>query len=119
MLGLEPLTCMDAAPGDADRKQAGGLRRLDVEGRVADVGGLVCAGAEPVEREQQWFRVGLVPRRFVAADNRLEQVCDRNARERELDRLTPLRGDDSQSPTLVFQPNEHAVHTRAADELVV
>ena len=57
--------------------------------------------------------------RLVAADDRLEEMRDRNARERELDGLAPLRGDDPQPPAFVLQPNQHVVHPRAADELVV
>src|SRR5713226_486954 len=110
---------MDAAPGDTDREQAGRLCRLDVEGRVADVRSLFRRGTHPVEREQERLRIRFVPRSLVAADDRLEEMRDRNARERELDGLASLRGDDSQPPALLFEANEHVVHPRATGELVV
>jgi hypothetical protein len=119
VFGLEPFACMDAAPGHADREQTRSLCRLDVERRVTDVSGLTRACAHPLEREQQGLRIGLVPRRLVSADDRLEQMSDRNPREGKLDGLAPLCGDDPQPPPLVLQTNQHLVHPRAADELVV
>src|SRR5258708_24289455 len=104
---------MNTAPGDADREEPGSLRGLDVERRVPDVSRLVCTCAHSVESEQKRFRIGLVPGRLVAADNRLEEMRDRNARERELDGLTSLRGDDAQPAAFVLQPNEPVVHPRA------
>src|SRR5439155_22294284 len=79
----------------------------------------VGAYAQPLKSAEQRSRVWLVSGCHVAADDRLEEMRDQNASERELDGLAPLRGDDPQPPALVLQPNEHVVHPRAADELVV
>ena len=84
LLGLESLARMDPAPADSDGVQPGRLRRLDVERRVADVRGVAGTRAQPFEREQQRLGIGLVLLRLVAADDRLEQVLDRDSREREL-----------------------------------
>ena len=110
---------MDPAPTDADGIQPGRLRRLDVERRVADVNGIVGSSAQPFEREEQRLGIGLVLLRLVAADDRLEQVLDRDSRERELHGLPPLGRDDSEPAPFVFQLHEDLVHPGATDELVV
>jgi hypothetical protein len=110
---------VDAAPGDADRVDARRARRADVEGRVADVDGVLRRGAEPLEREQDRRRVGLVPLGVVGAHDRLEVVAERQPREREVDGLAPLRRDDPEPAAPGVQPVEHVVHPGAALELVV
>src|SRR5436190_21671868 len=105
---------MDAAPGHADRKQTGGLRSLDVERRVADVGSLLGARTETIECEEQRRRVGLVPLGLVTADNGLEEMLDRQPGERELYRLPPLRGDDAEPPALLLDLHEYLLLPYAA-----
>ena len=76
---------MDAAPGDGDRVHAGRLRGGDVERRVADVGGVVRLGAEPLERDEDRVGVRLAARRVVGADDDVEDVPEAERLERELD----------------------------------
>ncbi len=52
LLRREPLLVVDAPPRDRDRLDGGRLRGLDVEWRVADVGGGLRRRLEPREREQ-------------------------------------------------------------------
>ena len=60
-----------------------------------------------------------MPCGLVSADDRLEQMRDRNARKRKLDSLAPLRRDDPEPAAFVLQPDQHLVHPRTADELIV
>ena len=60
-----------------------------------------------------------MPLRLVAADDRLEQMAERDTRECELCRGAPLRRHDPQPPALVLELHEHLVDARAARELVV
>ena len=110
---------MDPAPTDSDGVQPGRLRRLDVERRIADVHGLAGSSAQPFEREEQRLGIGLVLLRLVAADDRLEQVLDRDSRKRELHGLPALGRDDSEPAAFVLQLHEDLVHPGATGELVV
>src|SRR5205085_10269343 len=60
--GPERLRGVDAAPPDGDGEHAGALRRLHVEGRVADVRRLLGTCAEQLERAQDPAGMGLVAR---------------------------------------------------------
>src|SRR5436853_6997126 len=64
---LESRGVVDPAPRHRDGEHACRLRRPDVEGRVADVGGVGGVGSEPLGPEEQRLRVGLVPLGLVAA----------------------------------------------------
>src|SRR5439155_16159597 len=82
LLPLELLTIVDPPPRDRDGMHARGLRRAQVERRVADVCGPARLGVHPFRSEEQRLRIRLVPFGFVTADNRLEEVAERDARER-------------------------------------
>ena len=110
---------MDPAPGHGDGVDPRGLRRADVEGRVADVGRLGGIGAEAFCPEEERFWIGLVAFGFVAADDRLEEMIERDRGERELGRVPPLRGHDAEPPAFRVQPLEHVAHPDARLELVV
>ena len=60
-----------------------------------------------------------MPLRLIAADHRLEQVSERQARESELDGRAPLRGDDPQAAATLSQAYEHALDPVARLELVM
>src|SRR5881227_3292766 len=53
LLGLEPRAVVDPAPRHGDGEHPRRLRRADVEGRVADVGGLLRLRAESLGAEKQ------------------------------------------------------------------
>src|SRR5712691_9552304 len=110
LLALQPLPVVDATPRDGDRVHARGLRRADVERRVAHVRSLDGLGVHPCRGEEQWLRIGLVLLRLVAAHDGLEQMRDGHPRKRELDRETPLRGHDSEAVALRMQAQEHILH---------
>src|SRR5512146_1300709 len=78
VFGFEPLARVDTAPGDTDREEAGRPRRLDVEGRVADVGRLGRLRTKALEREQQGLGVGLVALCLVSAHHGVEEMAERN-----------------------------------------
>ena len=70
LLVEQALVGMDAAPGDRDGERPRGLRCAYVERRVAHVGRLRRASAEPIERCEDRLGVRLVPLRvFVAVDH--------------------------------------------------
>src|SRR2546430_2454047 len=119
LLSLEAGAIVDLAPRHGDRVHAGGLCRTDVERRVADVGRLTRVGVHPARRKKQRLRVRLVPLGLVAADNRLEKMSERHAREGELDRRAPLRGHDPEPPPLLVQADEYILHAGACLELAV
>src|SRR5579864_8227481 len=79
LLALEAPPVVNAAPGDGNRVHAGGFRGPDVERRVADVGGLGRLRVHALRGEKQGLGIGLVLLRLVAADDRLEEVRDRDA----------------------------------------
>ena len=85
LLRFEPRAVVDPAPGHGDGEHPRRLRRADVERRVADVGGLGGVRSEPLGAEQERLRVGLVPLGLVPADDRLEEMAERDVGERELD----------------------------------
>src|SRR6188768_3246805 len=89
LLRLEALARMDSAPADRDRVDSGRLRGADVERRVADVDGLVAGRAEQPERMLERRRVRLVPLGVVGADDHVEELLERQVREREANRLLP------------------------------
>src|SRR5438067_11964074 len=119
LLGLEPYAVVDAPPGDCDGEHARHLRRPDVERRVADVGRGGRIRSEPLGREQERFRIRLVPLRLVPADDRLEEVAERDPIESQLDRRPPLRCDDAEVPAFLPQLHEHVLHPCARLEVVV
>src|SRR5947208_3665533 len=84
LLRLKARPLVDPAPRHCDGEHPRRLRGPDVERRVPDVGRSGRVGAEALRREQERLRVGLVPLGLVAADDRLEQVAERHAVEREL-----------------------------------
>src|SRR5690349_7135447 len=92
LFGLETRAVVDPAPGDRHGEHARRLRGPDVELRVADVSGGLGVGSEALGAEQKRIRLGLVPLRLVAADDRLEEVAEWDIGERELDGRTALRG---------------------------
>src|SRR5207244_2675329 len=85
LFALELLATVDAAPGHSDRVHAGRFGRADVERRVADVRALVRVDIHAFCGKQERLGVRLVTLRLVAADDDLEEVSERNRRERELD----------------------------------
>src|SRR5437870_2218030 len=101
LFALELLAIVDAAPGHGDGMHPGCLRGADVERRVAHVGALARCDLHALRREQQRLRVWLVPLRLVAADDRFEQMAERDAREGELYRHAALRRDDRKPPALL------------------
>src|SRR2546430_8530011 len=103
LLSLQSPSIVDAPPRDGDRMHSGGLRGTDVEGGVADICDVAGLRIHPARCQQQGLRIGLVPLGLVAADDRLEQVPERDAGERELDRGTPLRRHDAEPPPLLVQ----------------
>jgi hypothetical protein len=119
LLGFELCRVVDPAPRHRDGEHACGLRRADVERRVADVRRIRRVGSEALCGQEKRFRVGLLLLRLVASDNRLEEVSDGHAREAELDGRTSLRGDDAEAPTLLAQLHENVFHAGARLELVV
>src|SRR5215472_4463614 len=82
---LESRGVVDPAPGHSDGEHSCRLRRADVEGRVADVGGRSRSGSQPLGAEQERLGIGLVPLGFVTADDRLEQMAERDVGEGKLD----------------------------------
>ena len=110
---------MDAAPGDADRVDAGVLRCGDVERRVADVGGVVGVGAEPLERDEDLIRIRLAARRLVGADDEVERVAEAERLDRELDDVVALRADDPDLAALGVELLEQVEHPRERLELRV
>ena len=72
VLRFEPLARMDPAPRDGDGEHAAAFAALTSNGASPRTPSLRLR-AEPLEREQQWLRVGLVALGLVAADDRLEQ----------------------------------------------
>jgi Glycosyl hydrolases family 38 N-terminal domain/Alpha mannosidase middle domain/Glycosyl hydrolases family 38 C-terminal beta sandwich domain len=116
---VETCAVVDPAPRHGDREHPRSLRRAHVEGRVADVGrpGGICS--EPLGAEEERLRVGLVAFGLVAADDRLEEVAERDVGECELDGRTALRRDDTEPASLLVEANEHVLHPGARLELVV
>src|SRR5919204_1216462 len=116
---LEERRVVDTAPCDGDRVQPARLGSANVERRVADVRRVVGTGAEPLEREQQRLGIRLVALGLVAADDDVEEMSDRHARERKRNRRAPLRRDDAEPPPLVAEPEEPLVHPDEDPDLVV
>src|SRR5262245_42245101 len=86
LLGEEALVGVDPAPADRHGEDAGRLRGADVERRVADVHGLLRGSTEPLQRQQDRLRVGLVRARVLEPDDDVERVREsRKAVEREVD----------------------------------
>src|SRR5205823_14147191 len=106
VLRLEPRGVVDPAPRHCYGEHPGSLRRPDVERRVADVGRVGWIGSQALRGEEKRFRVGLLLLGFVATDDRLEEVGNRNARERELHGRATLRRDDAESAALLSQPHD-------------
>src|SRR5437764_10687991 len=79
--GLERLARVDSSPADGDRVHIRPLRRLDVERRVADVRRLGGLGLQQLERAEDPVRVRLVALDFVARDDRVEEVRERQDAE--------------------------------------
>src|SRR5581483_7922365 len=75
LLRLEAHAIVDPAPRHGDREHPGGLRRPDVEGRVADVGGCGRVRSKPLGTEKERLGIRLVPLGLVAADDCLEEVA--------------------------------------------
>src|ERR1700693_2731588 len=119
LFSLETRAIVDLPPRHCDRMHARGPRRTDVERRVADVCGLTRARVHPPRREQQRLGIRLVPLGLVTADDRLEQVPERNAGERELDRGAPLRSYDPEPPAFLVQADKHVLHASAGLQLAV
>src|SRR5438552_3593417 len=119
LLRFEPGAVVDPAPGDGDREHSGGLGGTDVEGRVADVGGRGRVGTEPFRAEEERLRVWLVPLGLVAADDRLEEMPERDVGEGELDSCAALRRDDAETASFLVEAHEHIIHSFAGLEIVV
>src|SRR5436190_3147315 len=117
--GVEPSPVVDPAPRHCDGEHARRLRRADVERRVADVGGLGGVRSESLGAEQERLRVGLVSLGLVPADDRLEEVAERDVGECELDGGAALRRDDAQPASFLVETDEHVFHPRAGLEVVV
>src|SRR5579862_2753343 len=81
LLSLEPRAVVDATPRHRHGEHPRRLRGADVERRVPDVGRLHGIGAEPLGSEQQRLGIRLVPLGLVAADDRLEQMAERDIRK--------------------------------------
>src|SRR3954468_3157590 len=119
LLRLESRAVVDPAPRHGNGEHPRRLGGTDVEGRVADVGGRGGAGSEPFGAEQQRLRIRLVPLGLVAADDRLEEMAERDVGEGELDGRAALRGDHADPPALLVQPHEHVFHAGGGLDLVV
>src|SRR5690242_9459532 len=119
LFGLEARAVVDPAPRHRDGEHARGLGSPDVEGRVADVRGCVRIRTESLGAEEERLWIGLVPFRLVPADDRLEEVAERDIGEGELDGRAPLRRHDAESAPLFVQADEHVLHPGAGLELVV
>src|SRR5919197_1925428 len=113
LLALEPVAVVDPAPCDRDGVHPGSARGAQVERRVPHVCAALRLDGHALRRDQQRLRVGLVPLRLVPSDDRLEEVAERDARERELDRGAARRGHDAEPAALVAQPHEHVPHAGA------
>src|SRR4051812_25418247 len=116
---LESRAVVDPAPRHGNGEHPRRLGGTDVEGRVADVGSRGGVGSEPFGAEQKRLRIRLVPLGLVAADDRLEEMAERDVGEGELDGRAALRGDHAEPPTLLVQLHEHVFHAGAGLELVV
>jgi hypothetical protein len=119
LLPLEELAVVNAAPRGRDRRQPAGLRGLDVERRVADVGRRAHARVELCERPEKWLGVRLLPVRFVARHDDVEEVLDRDGFEGELHGLAPLGSYDPEPPAVRLQIFEQFEHPLARRELRV
>ena len=107
-------TVLDKNGQRMSKTKGNGIDPLDVFEKYG-----VDARAEALERELERRRVRLVPARLVAADDDLEQVLERHAREGEVDGRPPLRGDDPEPVAAVAQLGEHHVHPLADGDRVV
>src|SRR4029079_15936141 len=83
LFGLEARAVVDPSPRHRHGEHARGLGGSDVEGRGADVRGRSRIRPEPLGGEQERLRIRLVPLRLVPADDRLEQVAERDVGEGE------------------------------------
>ena len=110
---------VDPPPRDSDGVHPGCLRSADVEGRVADVGRIGGIGSKRSAPSRSGSGIRLVALRLVAADNRLEEMAERDDGERELSRVPPLGRHDAESPAFRVQPLEYVSHSDARLELVV
>src|SRR5438270_324138 len=81
LLRLEPRGVVDPAPRHCYGEHPRSLCCPDVERRVAGVGGVGRIGSQALGGEEKRLRVGLLLRGFVATDDRLEEVGNRNACE--------------------------------------
>src|SRR5262245_19629241 len=57
LFGLQPCALVDPAPGHGNCEHPRRLRRADVKGRVADIGGRVRIRSEPLRAEEKRLRV--------------------------------------------------------------
>src|SRR5215468_2488280 len=117
--GFQPRAVVNPAPGHGNGKHPRRLRSADVEGRVADIGSRAGIRSEPLRAEEKRLRVRLVPLGFVAADDGLEEVAERDVGEGQLDRRAALSSNDPEAPPLLVQPPEDVLHAGAGLELVV
>src|SRR4051794_4860517 len=78
---LELRAVVDPPPRDGNRVHPGGLRREDVEGRIADVSRLCGIRTEALGSEKQRLGVRLVAFGLVAADDDLEEMAKRDGGE--------------------------------------
>ena len=63
------------APEDADGEEAGVMRRVHVDARVAEVGDVGRRDAEAFGNHQDFFRVGLPRETLLVAHDALERTC--------------------------------------------
>src|SRR6478609_11339841 len=103
LLGVEPSPVVDPAPRHGDGEHPRCLCRADVERRIADVGGLGGVRSEPLCAEQERLRVRLVSLCLVPADDRLEEMAERDIGERELDGDAAFRRDDAETASLLVE----------------
>src|SRR3954470_14465426 len=100
LLAVEPRAVVNPTPGHRDREHAGRLSGTNVERRIAHIRGLARVGVHSPGAEEQRLGIGLVLRGLVTAHDRLEEVSERHACERELDGRAPLRRDDGEASAL-------------------
>src|SRR5438270_6766052 len=103
LLGLEAGPVVDAPPRHRDGEHPGGLRSAHVERRVADVRRPGRIRAEALGTEEKRLGVGLVTLRFVATDDRFEEVIEPHAVERKLRGVAPLRRDHAEPAALLAE----------------
>ena len=88
MLGEQRLAREDVAPEGGGRRRAGGMSRLQVERRVADVNGVGGGRRQPFERVQQGRGVRLVVYGVLLGNSDVEErAVEADRVDAELERI--------------------------------